>query len=73
MSNDRGSNHGINIGDCVWCTSQYVVGCSRAQEQNIFCYKRCEVEARFWMIELLRGVESLRRRDFEDRGKGSGI
>ena len=73
MPNDRSSNHGIKIGVCIWCRSEYVVGCSRAQEQNIFCSKKCEVEARFWLVGLLRGVESRRRRDLEDRGKGSGI
>lgn len=73
MPNERSSNHGITIGACIWCRSEYVIGCSRAYAQNIFCSKKCEIEARFWLIELLRGVESLRLHNFEDRSKGSGI
>ena len=65
MPNDRSYNHGITIGACIWCSAEYVIGCSRAQEQSIFCSKKCELEARFWLVEVLRGVDGMPRRDTE--------
>ena len=57
MQSDRYGNDGITIGNCTWCDSEYSVGCSRAQEQAVFCSKKCEIEARFWLIDTLKEVE----------------
>ena len=56
MQNDRYSNPGITIGACAWCRAEYVIGCSRAQEQSVFCSKKCEIEARFWLVDVLKDV-----------------
>jgi hypothetical protein len=56
MQNDRYSNPGITIGACAWCCTEYVIGCSRAREQYVFCSKKCEIEARFWLLDVLKQV-----------------
>lgn len=56
MANDCCPHHGTTIGACIWCRSEYVIGCSRARQQNIFCSAKCEAEARFWLMELLKTV-----------------
>jgi len=60
MQNDRYSNPGITLGACVWCCAEYVIGCSRAHEQGVFCSKKCEIEARFWLHDVLTDVEKSR-------------
>ena len=42
MQNDRYSNPGITIGACAWCRAEYVIGCSRALDQSVFCSKKCD-------------------------------
>ena len=69
MQNDRHNNQGITVGACVWCRSEYVVGCSRAREQNIFCSKKCEIEARFWLVDVLRDIEKLRQSPEDNSGR----
>ncbi len=56
-SSNRQSTH------CNWCCTHYVVGQSRARENNVFCTKRCEIEARFWLHELLEAVQRSRKND----------
>jgi hypothetical protein len=63
MQNDRYSNPGITIGACAWCCTEYVIGCSRAREQCVFCSKKCEIEARFWLLDILKQVEKSRGED----------
>jgi hypothetical protein len=60
MQNDRYSNPGITIGACTWCYTEYVIGCSRAREQSVFCSKKCEIEARFWLLDVLKEVDKSR-------------
>jgi hypothetical protein len=65
MQNDRYSNPGIILGTCAWCCTEYVVGCSRAREQCVFCSKKCETEARFWLLDVLKQVS---RGEGDDHG-----
>ncbi len=67
MQNDRYSNPGITIGACAWCRAEYVIGCSRALDQSVFCSKKCEIEARFWLLDVLKEVGKSRG-DEGDRG-----
>ncbi len=39
---------------CLWCTSEYLKIASRARETGIFCSKKCEFEARFWLHDVLQ-------------------
>lgn len=39
---------------CLWCYSQYLRSTSRAREGQTFCSKKCEIEARFWLADLLK-------------------
>jgi hypothetical protein len=39
---------------CLWCNSQYLRSTSRAREGQTFCSKKCEVEARFWLLDNLK-------------------
>jgi hypothetical protein len=39
---------------CLWCSSQYLKGTSRARDGQTFCTKKCETEARFWLYDTLK-------------------
>ncbi len=54
---------------CVWCESEYAPASSRAREYNIFCTKKCEVEAKFWLLDRLREPAP----SPEDRDTSAGI
>lgn len=62
MQNARYTNHGSTAAACVWCRSEYIVGFSHARQQTIFCSKKCEIEARFWLFEVLKEIEEVRRK-----------
>lgn len=52
MQSDRyGTNESVH--HCTWCNSEYDEAYSRAHETNVFCSKKCEVEARYWLRECL--------------------
>ncbi len=36
---------------CVWCTEEY--GTSHAHQPKLFCSRRCEIEARYWLLTVL--------------------
>ncbi len=38
---------------CVWCTADYVCESSKARQTAIFCSRRCELEARYWLFSVL--------------------
>jgi hypothetical protein len=40
----------------MWCSSDYRVMSSRAGDAQMFCRRRCEMEARFWLYELLKAL-----------------
>ena len=62
MQNDRYSSSRQPT-YCNWCCTHYVVGQSRARENTIFCTKRCEIEARFWLNAVLQSVQQIRKND----------
>jgi len=43
--------------DCTWCKSEYPVETSHARNQQMFCSKKCELEARFWLFRLFQPVD----------------
>ncbi len=45
---------GGNVAICVWCQSEFASENSRARENGIFCTKKCEIEAKFWLLDRLR-------------------
>jgi hypothetical protein len=45
---------GGNVAICVWCESEFSSANSRAQENGIFCTKKCEIEAKFWLLDRLK-------------------
>jgi len=52
MQADRyGTNQSVH--SCAWCNSEYAEAYSRARENEVFCSKKCEIEARFWLRESL--------------------
>ena len=38
---------------CVWCESDYDSNSSPARQATLFCSRRCETEARFWLFSVL--------------------
>jgi hypothetical protein len=54
MQSDRHSNPKVAKSSCQWCTGDYQVGASRAADPRMFCNRRCEMEARFWLYEVLK-------------------
>ncbi len=38
---------------CVWCTAEYTCETSKARQSAIFCSRRCELEARYWLFSVL--------------------
>jgi hypothetical protein len=56
MQSDRYSNSKTATATCLWCSEEYVMGASRAADQQMFCGRKCEMEARFWLYELLKKV-----------------
>ena len=52
MQNDRYSSS-RQFSHCAECSGEYVIGTSRARDNAIFCSKRCEIEANFWLKNLL--------------------
>jgi hypothetical protein len=45
---------------CVWCEHEYVPAQSRARSAALFCSTKCEIEARWWLVEKLEAPD-LRR------------
>ncbi|MDP9267291.1 MAG: hypothetical protein M3P27_03070 [Acidobacteriota bacterium] len=43
--------------DCTWCKSDYHAEASHARDQQTFCSKKCELEARFWLFRLFQPVD----------------
>ena len=43
--------------DCTWCDSEYQPERSHARDQRMFCSKKCELEARFWLFRLFQPAE----------------
>jgi hypothetical protein len=43
---------------CLWCYSQYLTSASRAREGQIFCCKKCEYEARYWLQENVKSASA---------------
>ena len=46
--------------DCTWCKSLYHVAGSHARDQRVFCSKKCELEARFWLFRLFQPVDKIK-------------
>jgi hypothetical protein len=46
---------------CIWCGEPYNEGFSRAQSKDLFCTRRCEIEARFWLLDQFNSVIVFRR------------
>jgi hypothetical protein len=38
---------------CVWCATDYAAEASRARQTAMFCSRRCELEARYWLFSVL--------------------
>ena len=38
---------------CLWCYSQYLKSISRAREGQTFCSRKCEIEAKGWLHQVL--------------------
>jgi hypothetical protein len=56
MQSDRYLNSKTASTTCMWCDCEYRVMSSRAADSQVFCRRRCEVEARFWLYELLKAL-----------------
>ena len=41
---------------CVWCESDYDSNSSPARQAALFCSRRCETEARFWLFSVLNSA-----------------
>lgn len=54
MQSDRYFDYRTAAGTCTWCKSEYLVSASRANDTQVFCCRKCETEARFWLYELLK-------------------
>ncbi len=52
-------------GECSWCRAEYIACFSRARSADLFCTKKCEIEARFWLLDLLNAIEKARKIDPE--------
>ncbi len=39
---------------CVWCEHEFTTAASRAHDNSIFCTKKCEIEAKFWLLDRLK-------------------
>ena len=52
MQADRYSTN-QSVHSCTWCNSEYAEAYSRARENGVFCSKKCEIEARYWLRESL--------------------
>jgi hypothetical protein len=44
--------------DCSWCKSDYEIAGSHARDQQTFCSKKCELEARFWLFRLFQPADA---------------
>jgi hydrogenase maturation factor HypF (carbamoyltransferase family) len=55
MQADR-YNTNQSVHSCAWCNSEYAEAYSRAREIGVFCCKKCEIEARYWLRESLSQV-----------------
>lgn len=52
MQADR-YNTNQSVHCCTWCNAEYAEAYSRARETGVFCSKKCEIEARYWLRESL--------------------
>ena len=55
MQADRYSTN-PSVQTCTWCNSEYAEAYSRARETGVFCSRKCEIEARYWLRESLGEV-----------------
>lgn len=56
MQNDRYSLS-REYTQCLRCSGEYVIGTSRARDNSTFCSKKCEIESRFWLKDVLDTIE----------------
>ena len=61
---------GGNVSICIWCESEFSSAKSRARENGIFCTKKCEIEARFWLLDRLKEQPAP---DAPETGDSAGI
>ena len=45
----------------MWYGQQYEESISRAQSKDLFCTRRCEIEARFWLLDQFNSVIVFKR------------
>ncbi len=64
MQQDRYSSNNQR-GQCSWCSSEYLPCFSRARSADLFCTRKCEIEARFWLVDQLSAIEKARKTDPE--------
>lgn len=68
MQSDR-YGHRIHLNAvCIWCEHQFMPAASRARENDIFCTKKCEIEAKFWLLDRIK--ECPKPEDTNNRGDG---
>lgn len=51
---NQGSEPPAESGICVWCESDFSRDDSRARTTELFCSQKCEVEARYWLVNELQ-------------------
>ncbi len=56
MQSDRYSNPKTAVSTCIWCSDDYTIAVSRATDSALFCRRRCDMEARCWLYELLKDI-----------------
>lgn len=56
MQHDR-YNSSREYTQCLRCAGEYVIGTSRARDNAMFCSKKCEIESRFWLKDVLDTIE----------------
>lgn len=61
MQQDRYSDPRTCRRSCHWCLADYRAMSSRASDPLLFCTKRCEIEARFWLLDQMNEAIRLRR------------
>jgi hypothetical protein len=57
MQSDRYSPDDGKLSSCAWCSAEMGENALPAKSAAVFCSRRCEIEANFWLYAEMCAIE----------------
>jgi hypothetical protein len=62
-SSHSGSSSNDDSHPCAWCCDDFQESTSIAFAPDLFCSRRCEIEARYWLFDQIQSAVLFRNGD----------